>query len=172
MNTFTKIAAALVTAILLVGSTAQAAGVKIGVVRTDEILKDAPQFKAAADKMRAEFQKEGAALEARRQKLAEEIKNFQRNADVMAKDKRAADEKKLSTEQLSLANDEQQFRAKVQQRNKELNQELQSQVAEVINGIAKHGGYQLVIADPVYAVPSIDITDQVLAKLKKQGSVK
>lgn len=172
MKTFTKIAAALATAVLVSAGAAQAAGTRIGVVHTDQILKEAPQFKAAADKMRAEFQKEGAALEARQKKLAEEIKNYQRNAAVMAKDKRAADEKKLSSEQLSLASDEQQFRDKVQKRNKELNQELQAQVASVITGIAKSGGYSLVVADPVYAVPSLDITDEVLAKLKKQGDVK
>ena len=53
-------------------------------------------------------------------------------------------------------------------RNEELGK-FQKQVLEVINGLAKEEGFDLVVNDgaTLYASPQVDITDKVLSRLKR-----
>lgn len=159
-----------VLSVLVLGTAASAAEIKIGTVQTAVVLQQAPQFAAAQQKMKTEFGKRGQQLQKQEQQLAQDIKNFQRNADIMSSDDREKKEKDLQNRRLDLQFAEQKFKKAVAKRNAELNQQLEKQVHDVIETVAKSKGLDLVVADPLFVVPSIDLTKEVLAKLKAAGA--
>ncbi|MDE2150191.1 MAG: OmpH family outer membrane protein [Gammaproteobacteria bacterium] len=155
---------------LALASAASAAEIKIGTVQTAVILQQAPQFADAQQKMKAEFGKRGEALQKQEQQLTEDAKAYQRNADIMTPDDREKKEKDLRNRQIDLQYAEQKFKPDVAKRNTELNQELETQVHAVIEAVAKAKGLDLVIADPLYASNAVDVTQDVVKKLKTTGA--
>ena len=175
MHPMKKIVAAALAAGLWFGlgmaNVASAAtGVSIAVIRSQDILQQAPQFKDAEQSMKQEFQKRGQDLEAKRKQLAEDVKAYQRNSDIMTPDDREKKEKELNTRQIDLQYEQQKFKQDLQKRNAELNQKLETEVRDVIGKIAKKRNLDLVIADPVYVKGNLDITDDVVKQLKSEAA--
>ncbi len=162
------------TAILLAAATMALAGpalaeTKIATIRAQEVVRESPFYKAAETKMRAEFDKRQSELEATGKSLAEDIKKFQRDADIMAPDERAKKEKDLSARQVDFQYAQQKFKEDATTRDRELTQDLMSKIKDAIQTVAKEKGLDLVIQDPVYTVPTLDITDAVLKQLQAGG---
>ncbi|MBI3171903.1 MAG: OmpH family outer membrane protein, partial [Hydrocarboniphaga effusa] len=65
-----------------------------------------------------------------------------------------------------------QMSEQVQAREQELRRELQAKFAKAIEEVAKEKGIELVLQDPVYAAPAIDITDEVLKRLSSSDAKK
>lgn len=167
-NTF-RAAAVLGAALLFSTGTAFADG-KIAGIRSADVVRNAPQYKAAEAKMKAEFDKRKSDLEAKGKQFADDVKNYQRDADTMAPDARAKTEKDLNTRQVDLNYAQKKFQEDLGNRDRELTQDLMNKVKDVIVAIAKEKGYDVVIQDPVYITPANDITDEVLKRLGAAGA--
>ncbi|HEU0197353.1 MAG TPA: OmpH family outer membrane protein [Nevskiaceae bacterium] len=149
--------------------TASAADLKIAVVDSGELVQNSPQYATAQAQMKSEFEKRHDALEGKEKKLAQDIQTFQKNADVMTPDDRVKKQNELMTRRNDLKFQESKFQRDFQTRDQQLTKNLMDSIKKVITQVAKKDGYSLVLQDPVYAVPSMDITQQVLAQLKSQG---
>ena len=158
----------LAAASLLAAGTA-AAETKIGTIRAQEVVRESPYYKAAETKMRGEFDKRQQDLETTGKALAEDIKKFQRDADIMSPDERAKKEKDLSARQVDFQYAQQKFKEDATTRDRELTQDLMGKIKDAIQSVAKDKGLDLVVQDPVYTVPSLDITDEVLKQLQSAG---
>lgn len=154
--------AALAAAAATAPAWAQA---KVATIRSIDLLRDAPQMKSANEKMKAEFEKRQKDLDAERKKLEEDVKKFQREADTLSAQQRANSEKDLNTRKIDFEYKARQLGEAVQTREQELRRELQAKFAKAIEEVAKERGLELVLQDPVYAAPSIDITEEVLKRL-------
>lgn len=159
-----RAAAVLGAALLFSTGTAFADG-KIAAIRSADLVKDAPQYKAAEAKMRSEFDKRKADLEAKGKQFADDVKAYQRDGDTMAPDARAKMEKDLNTRQVDLNYAQKKFQEDLGNRDRELTQDLMGKIKSVIDAIAKEKGYDMVMQDPVYVNPANDITDEVLKRL-------
>jgi outer membrane protein len=148
-----------------VAATPASAETKIAVIRTPVILRDAPQIKAADQRMKGEFEKREKDLEAERGKLQDDIKKYQREADTMSAQQRANTEKDLNTRKIDFDLKQRQFSEEAQGRNQELRREVLEKVNKAIEEVAKAKGFDLVLQDPAYAASSIDITDDVIKQL-------
>jgi outer membrane protein len=158
----------LAAASLALAGTASAE-TKIGTIRAQEVVRESPYYKAAETKMRGEFDKRQKELEATGKSLSEDIKKFQRDADIMSPDERAKKQKDLQGRQVDFEYAQQKFKEDATNRDRELTQDLMSKIKEAIQAVAKDKGLDLVVQDPVYTVPSLDITDEVLKQLQAAG---
>jgi outer membrane protein len=158
----------LVVVALAAAPLAQAE-IKIATIRATELIRESPHYKAAETKMRAEFDKRQGELETTGKALAEDIKKFQRDADIMSPDERAKKEKDLSARQVDFQYTQQKFREDAAARDRELTQDLMGKIKEAIEKVAKEKGLDLVVQDPVYSTPAMDVTDEVLKVLQAGG---
>lgn len=159
------VAAALAAAALLASGTA-AAELKVGTIRVEELFVQSPQFKAGQEKMKAEFDKRQKDLEAEAKKFQADVEKFQKEKDtLLSPTARAEQEKNLSSRQVDLNYKGKQLQEDVQNLDRKLLQEAQVKIKTVIDQIAKEKGLDLVVRDPVYAAPGLDITADVLKAL-------
>lgn len=145
---------------------------KIATIRSLDLLRDAPQIKSANEKMKTEFEKKQKDLDSERKKLEEDAKKFQREADTLSAQQRANSEKDLNTRKIDFEFKARQLSEQVQAREQELRRELQAKFAKAIEEVAKEKSIDLVLQDPVYAAPAIDITEEVLKRLGLSDSKK
>lgn len=160
------VAAAAVAASMVAAAPAVAADVKLASIRSNELVQQSPQFKAGQDKMKAEFERRANDLEAEAKKLAEDIKNFQKEAELLSAGDRARKEKDLNTRKIDFEYKGRQFQEERQTRERQLFADLMTKLKTEIEKVAKEQGIALVIENPVYTDPSLDITDAVLKRLQ------
>ncbi|HUP92076.1 MAG TPA: OmpH family outer membrane protein [Solimonas sp.] len=142
------------------------ADVKIATIRASDLVQQSPQFKAGADKMKGEFERRKTDLENDAKKLGEDIKNFQKQADLLSATDRAKQEKDLNTRKIDFDYRQKQFQEDFQNRDRQLTQEMMTKIKTVIEQVAKEKGIDAVIQDPVYSSPAVDITADVLKRLQ------
>lgn len=170
MRTAYSILIPLAVAASVLAAAPASAETKIGVIRTPVILQNAPQIKAADAKMKSEFEKREKDLDAERSKLQDDIQKFQRDADSMSPQQRTNAQNDLNTRKTNFDLKQRQFSEDAQGRNQELRRDVLEQVNKAIEAVAKEQGFDLVLQDPAYAAPAIDVTDQVLKKLAETAA--
>lgn len=142
---------------------------KIITIRAAELVQASPLFQAGQAQIKTEFERRKNELEAEARKLGEDAKKFQREADVMSSDARAKAEKDLGTRKIDFEYKQRQFGEDFQKRDRELSEKLMASIKQVVVAIAKEEGATLVVQDPVFAAPGIDVTDKVIKRLQAGG---
>ena len=167
-----RIRFAIAALALTVAATAQAqslAAPKIAVVRSADVVKDSAQFKSAETKMKAEFEKRKNDLEAQAKAFGNDVEAYKRDADTLSADQRAKKEKDLNARQVDIQFAQRKFQEDLQNRDRELTQDMMGKIKNVIVAVSKEKGITLVVQDPVYSDDSIDITAEVLKRLNAGG---
>jgi outer membrane protein len=160
-------------ALALFSATAVAqADTKILSVRYGELVRESAQYKAAETKMKAEFEKRGADLEAQRKAFAEDYKNYQRDADTLSADQRLKKEKDLKSRDADLSYAQRKFQEDLQTRDRELTQDMVGKIDVAIAQVAKEKGADLVIKDALVINPASDVTAEVLKRLNAGAAAK
>jgi outer membrane protein len=116
--------------------------------------------------MKAEFDRRKSDLEAEGKKFQDDVKKYQKEGDAMSSADRAKTEKDLQSRQVDLQYKQRQFQEDLQNRDRQLTADMTSKIKTVIETVAKEKGIDLVVQDPVYASPAVDITTEVLKKLQ------
>lgn len=160
----TLAAAAGLFALLLAG--AANADVKIATIRVGDVVQQSPQFKAGADKIKAEFDRRKNDLEADMKKFQADAAKYQKEGQLMSPADQAKTEKDLTARQVDLQYKQRQFQEDFQNRDRQLTGDMMNQIKGVIEKVAKEKGVDAVLQDPVYATDAVDITDDVLKRLQ------
>lgn len=163
-----RIALAAVLPVALLAATfaaPAAAETKIAAINAPMLLREAPQVRAADQKLKAEFQKREDELKAEAKKLNEDDKRYQRDGDTMSAQQRANTAKDLQNRKIDFDLKQRQFAEQAQARNGELQREVLEKINRAIEEVAKERGLDLVVRDPAFASASLDITGDVLKKL-------
>lgn len=135
-------------------------------IRAGELVQNSPQYKSGQAQIKTEFDRRKTDLEAEAKKLGEDLQTFKREGDVMAPDARSKMEKELNTRRIDFDYKQRQFQEDLQKRERELTEGMMSKIRDTIVLVATEKGAQVVIQDPIYAVPAVDITDEVLKRLQ------
>ena len=159
-----KILFVLIASLLATTALAQS---RVAVINSARLLTESPQYKAAGESMKKEFQSRADALEKEARALVEDMAKFKKDAEIMSSTERAKREKDLNTRRIDISYSERKLKEDVAGRERELTQSLMKQFQDVIESVAKENKYDIVLQDPVYAIDSADITDTVLNRLKK-----
>lgn len=163
------LAALALTAAAATANAQALAGPKIAVVRSADVVKDSAQFKSAETKMKAEFEKRKNDLEAQAKAFGTDVEAYKRDADTLSADQRAKKEKDLNARQVDIQFAQRKFQEDLQNRDRELTQDMMGKIKNVIVAVSKEKGITLVVQDPVYSDDSIDITAEVLKRLNAGG---
>jgi outer membrane protein len=139
---------------------------KIGVVNVQRLLQESPQAQAASNALENEFAARRRDLEAQQKDLKAREDKLQKDGAVMAEAERRNAEKTLRDGQRELARKQNEFLEDLNVRRNEALGQLQRTVLQEVQTYAKSAGFDVVVADALYASPAVDITSQVLSALQ------
>jgi outer membrane protein len=141
---------------------------KIGVVNVARLLQEAPQAQAASQSLENEFATRRRELEAQQKDLKAREDKLQKDGATMAEAERRNSEKTLREGQREFARKQNEFLEDLNVRRNEALGQLQRTVLQEVQTYAKTAGLDVVVADALYASPSVDITSQVLSALQSR----
>lgn len=145
------------------------ADTKVGVVNTVQLMEEAPQAKDAQSKIETEFaprEKELVELQKSIRKLEDRLS---RDGAVMSEKENSKLEREILSKRRELKRTQDEFRDDLNIRKNEVLSKLQRQMYDATVGLAKEKKFDIILGQGVvYSNDSVDITDQVLDKLKKE----
>lgn len=158
-----------VFALMLVVPYTAMAETKIGFVNAARVLEEAPQ----ADVARKQLEKEFAPRDKAIVKMQDELKTIEdklaRDGAVMSESEQRKMERDVLSQKREIKRKKEEFREDLNIRRNEAFEKLRKRVFEVIVAIAEQKKFDLIVSDGVvYASKQIDITKEVVDKLKKE----
>lgn len=145
------------------------AEMKIAVVNVPRLLDEAPQAKSAMQALQDEFAPRQKEIMSTQKELKAKEEKLNRDGAVMAENERRNAEKALREGQRELARKQNEFLEDLNVRRNEALGQLQRAVVQEIQAYAKTAGFDIVVADALYASPALDITTQVLTALQSRN---
>ncbi|MGH8206749.1 MAG: OmpH family outer membrane protein [Steroidobacteraceae bacterium] len=147
------------------------ADLKIGFVNYALLMQQSPQAKAVQQNLRNEFAPKQKQLASEQQALKNKEAQLQRDGATMSADQRASAEQALTDGQRELSEKVTDFNDEVNARQNQEMSQLQKMLVEQVQRYAQAQRFDLVLADGViWANPTIDITQPVLAALQASGA--
>lgn len=158
------------TLLFSVSMTSFAANLKIGVVNIAKVMEEAPQ----AEKARTDMQKEFAPRERELVGLQKSIRSLEeklaRNGAIMSESERGKMERDILSKKRDFQRDQEAFRDDITFKRNEILERLQRDLIGIIQDYAKREKFDVLLAEGVvYMSQSVDVTEQVLAELKKNA---
>ena len=155
---------------IMVSTNIAYAEIKVGVVKVDQILKEAPQTAVSNKKLEKEFKIKTDKLKKSIASLQAKEEDFKKNSITMSESSRESASKQLQTDRIDIQRDERELREDIDLRRREEINSLQGKVNIAIEELAKKDKYDLILYSGVaYASDAVDITDEVVKAL---GAVK
>jgi len=168
-------AARVLLAALALPATAPAiaADYKIAVVDPNRVVERSPQYDAAGKALQAEVEERERDLRKQQEQIAELKRKLEREGALMSENEIQRLQNDIRSRGRKLKYGQDEFQEDFALRQSELRTKLAKQVQEVVIELAKEQGIDLVISDGlVYYSPRIDISDQVIERLKRESGSK
>ena len=145
------------------------ADTKVGFVNTVKLMEEAPQAKSAQSNLETEF----APREQELLNLQKEIRALEdrlaRDSAVMSESESSKLERDILAKRRDLKRTQDEFRDDLNIRKNEVLSKLQRQMYDATVALAKEKKFDIILGQGVvYSSDSVDITEQVLNKLKKE----
>lgn len=142
------------------------AEIKIGFVKVDQILKDAPQAAESNKKLETEFKSRTEKLKKEISDLNEKEKKFKKESLTLSDKEKEKTQKSLQQFRIDVQRTERELREDIDLRRREEITKLQSKVTQVIDSLATNEKYDLILYTGVaYASDKVDMTQSVLKAL-------
>lgn len=163
------LAAGLVLAVAA-PSPAIAQGARIAYIDMKRLLDNAPQVQAGRDALQREFAQRDADLKAQESRLAGLEERQRREAGLLPKAESDARQAEIDTLRRSIERLRGRLREELNARGEAELRRRWDEVHDVVVELARERRYDLVVQAPVvYAAPTIDITDEVLERLRRKA---
>lgn len=170
----TRVIVAMIAA-LLMAAPVMAKELKIGYIDSEAILQQYPDYQEAQRKLQEEEQKYVSEAQAKEQVVNTMLEEMQQQSLMLSAEARAEREQKLIDKRREL----EQYRVetwgeggKLYTKNLELSRPILERINQAIEKISQQDGYDMVFdaagGNIVFALPQHDITEIVLAELKKE----
>ncbi|MGB7754972.1 MAG: OmpH family outer membrane protein [Salinisphaera sp.] len=144
---------------------------KIGVVDLDRLVRESPQAQKAKSNMAERFADRKHALEKASSDLQSEIDRLKDKSDSMSDDQREQLSSRIRDDKHQLQLKQSQYNDDVSDAEQKELDNMRSDLRHVIDDYARNNGYDLIVGDSVlYASDSVNITDAILQRLKKQAA--
>jgi len=143
---------------------------KIGVVNTDKLLSESPQYQAAQVAVSSEFAPRQQEITKLQELLAAQDEKLRKDGATMTEMQRAQAQRELTEGSRSLKSKTEAAEEDFNARREEVMQNLQRIMREEIATFAKANGYDLILVSGVgYAGAAYDVTNPLLESLKKKA---
>jgi len=144
------------------------AELKIGFVKVDQILKDAPQASESNKKLESEFKVRTEKLKKDISDLNKREKDYKKDSLTLSDTDREKKQRELQQARIDIQRTERELREDIDLRRREEITKLQNKVTKVIEKLAVDKKYDLIVYTGVaYASDSIDMTPQILKALSE-----
>lgn len=167
---YTVLFAALALVTLSAGSASAQGGPKLGYINSQRIIADAPGAQSVRQTLEREmegYRKEIGQLEEQIQKM---VTDYEKKRSMLSADARAKEEEAIMEKQREAQQRAMQLEDQAARRQNELVEPVMRQIQEVIDSIRAEGKYALIFdvaaGGVIAADPSLDITDEVLSRLR------
>jgi outer membrane protein len=152
----------------LMSTQATAGDYKIGVVQAVRVLEAAPQAEGAKKKLETEFAGRDKQLLGDQKALKALEDRLAKDQAIMSESERSRLERDVLNKRRDLKRNSDEFREDVNFRRNEEFGKIQRMIVEAIKQLAEEQKYDIVLGEGViFAGKSVDITDQVIERLKK-----
>ena len=155
----------LTTVIALVGFSASAQELKIGIVNLDRIFREANSAKSAQTKLEQEFGKREKELNDVAAQLKTLSDKYEREAPTLSETQRATRQKQLVDQDRDFQRKRREFQEDLNARKNEELQQVIERANRVVKALAEAEKYDLVLQEAVYINPKHDITEKVIKAL-------
>jgi len=155
----------LSTVIALVGFSAGAQELKIGIVNLDRIFREANSAKSAQTKLEQEFGKREKDLNDVATQLKTLSDKFEREAPTLSETQRTTRQKQWVDQDRDFQRKRREFQEDLNSRKNEELQQVIERANRVVKTLAEAEKYDLIVQEAVYVNPKHDITDKVLRAL-------
>lgn len=157
---------------LLAAGDAAAQAQKFAFVNTNQIVAQAPEASRARQSLESELQGYRQELERLEAELDSLQTNYERQQSSLSADARQQRQQELQQKFVAYQQRAAELQQTVQRREQELLGPVMQKIAGVIEEVRKEGGYTMIFDASagsviVAADPSLNVTDQVLAKLRE-----
>lgn len=154
----------------LVADSAAQSG-RIGYVDMKRLLDNAPQVAAGRDALQREFAQRDAELKQQEQQLTQMEDRQRREGALLPKDVADAQQAQINTLRRSIERQRVKLREELGARADLETRQRWGEIQDVVVEFAREDGYDLVLQSPViYASAAIDITDEVLERLRSKAA--
>ncbi len=165
---YLKSTTCLLPILLLLSGPLMAEDYRIAFVNATKVFEESPQYKSARDRLQTEFTRREKELLSEQKQLKQLEEKLQRDGSVMSESEVKRLERDILSRSRKLKNSQTEFREDLNLRQNEEFKKLRQQVREVIQEVGKSEKIDLIVSDGVvYFSKKIDISDQVLEKLRQ-----
>jgi outer membrane protein len=154
-----------VTAIVAPQVFAQDAGTRVAVVNSEKVFNESNLAKAMQTRLQNEFTKRQNDLRDSAQKIKSAAEKLDRDAAVMNEAERIRRQRELADQDRELQRKQREFTEDLNQRTFEERAKIAEKANAVLKQIAEQRKIDVIIQDPAYANPKVDVTDDVIKAL-------
>lgn len=166
-----KLSVVLTLAVLGASFSAFAADVSVGVVDRNKVAMDSPQLAAARTELKAKFEPREKSLMAKQAAFKADVDAYGKNSPTMSKQAKEAAQKKLMDTQKAMQAEQEKFQKDLMEAQGGKTKVIEQQIATSVGDVANSKKLDLVLekAAVVYSKNNVDITNEVIANMKKGG---
>jgi outer membrane protein len=138
---------------------------KVGLVNSERILREAQLARAAEQRLETEFAKRDKEIQdlgARWRTLAEKL---EKESAVLSESERSRRQREVAELDRDLQRKQREFREDLNQRRNEEMAQIQERAQRIIRQIAEAEKFDLIVQEAIYFSPRIDITERVIRAL-------
>ena len=144
---------------------------RVGYVDMKRLLDNAPQVVAGRQKLQKEFSARDEALRADEARSATLHARQAQDAATMTKDDEASLQREIDALDRSIKRHRDTLRADLKTRSDQELDRSWRQINDAVVQFAREKDYDLIVPSPViYASPKVDITEQILDRLRRQAA--
>jgi len=142
---------------------------KSAFINSKLLLEKSPQAIAANDRLQKEFGDRDQSLRKLAQDIQKMEKTFKSDAAIMSDDQKKKAEDNIIQNKRRFQFEQQSLKEDLQSKQRELLQELQVSIKEVIQAYGKANGYDFIFTDAsiAYASDAVNITEEIIKELQK-----
>jgi outer membrane protein len=172
-KTFPFVMAVLALTVLALPASAQTAP-RIGYINSQRLLAEAPGAREAQQAFERDMQGYQQELGKLEEQLTEMITQYQQRQTMLSTEARRQEESAIRDKQTELQQRAMELEEQAGRRQQELVEPIMTRIQTVIEQIRAEGNYALILdaATGVFvaADPALDLTDQVLSRLRSTAS--
>jgi len=158
----------LAIGLLIAAGAAAADDYKIGVLNVDRVLQQAPDAKAAHDRIEQAFKARDADIARKEQEARAAAAQLENDRATLSTDERTSRERAIEARTREVQRLREQFAEDLRTRQFEELDKLKERLDKVLSRYAKDHQFDLILQDAAYVGRSVDITDDVIKALQQK----
>ena len=144
---------------------AQDAGVRVGAVNVEKVFNESDMAKASQTRLQNEFMKRQSQIRDSAERIKAAAEKLDRDSAVMPEAERIRRQRELADQDRELQRKQREYTEDLNQRNFEERAKIAEKANRALKQVAESRNMDVIVQDPAYANPKVDVTDDVIKAL-------